>query len=246
MKQYLFFSLILFSFFSCDKNILDPTNSNNSSAATPTPNACANADAALWAVQSITSQQSLPNLPAVDITIGLGVGLFTSNGLTAASPSRVNVGTVTANNTTDLDYEGETYLNKPGTSDPQGINWSSGVTWKITGDNGYTAFTHTPTNRFPTVSAITSDATVTKSSGYTLSCNTITGADSVLFLVGDVAKTLGPTATSHTFSASDLAGLSTGTSVAQIVPYTFSSKDFGGKTICFGKEAVRQLVVDIQ
>lgn len=246
MKNLLFFSLVLFSFFSCQVDPFNPTNTNTTSAPPPTPNACANADGALWAVQSITSQQSLPNVPAVDITIGLGVGVFTSNGLTSASPSRVNVGTVTANNNTDLDYEGETYISKPGTNDPQGINWSSGVTWKITGDNGYTAFTHTPSNRFPTVSAITSNATVTKSAGYTLSCNTITGADSVLFLVGDVAKTLGPTATSHTFSASDLSSLANGTNIAQIVPYTFSSKDFGGKTICFGKEAVRQLVVEIQ
>lgn len=246
MKRLFFFSLILLSFFSCDKDILNPSANTPTTAAPPTPNACDNADAALWAIQSTSSQQTLPSLPAVDITIGLGVGIFTSNGLTTTSPSRVAVGTVTANSNTDLEYEGETYISKPGTNNPQGINWSSGVTWNVTGDNGYTAFTHTPTNRFPTVSAITSATTVTKSAGYTLTCSTIAGADSVLFLVGDVAKILGPNATSHTFSSGDLAPLATGTNIVQIVPYTFSSKVFGGKTICFGKEAVRQLVVDIQ
>lgn len=244
MKNVFFFFAICFLFVACVKDPFAPDNSNNSS--TPaTPNACPNADGAFWAVKSVTKQQSIPNTPAFEITIGTGVGFFTSNGLGAATPTRVSVGNATANGTT-MDYMGETYIATASASQATGIDWTNGVSWEITGDNGYPAFTHTPTNLFPTATEITSADVVDKGTGYTLTCNTVSNADSVLFLVGGVHKTLGPTATSCTFSSSELSGLDNGTQLVQIVPYTYSSAVFGGKTICFGKEMVQQLSVTVQ
>jgi len=244
MKNVFFFFVISFLFVACVKDPFATTTTNNSG--TPaTPNACPNADGALWAVKSVTKQQSVPNVPAFELTIGIGVGFFTSNGLSSATPTRVSVGDVTANSNT-MDYMGETYITTPSASQATGIDWSNGVMWEVTGDNGFPSFTHTPTNNFPTVTEITSGDVVDKATGYTLTCNTVTGADSVLFLVGGVHKTLGPTATSCTFTSSELSTVDNGTNLVQIVPYTYSSAVFGGKTICFGKEMVQQLSVTVQ
>ena len=243
MKNVLFFFAISFLFAACVKDPFAPSTNNNSTPSTP--NACPNADGALWAVKSVTKQQTVPSVPAFEITIGTGVGFFTSNGLAAASPARVSIGDVTVNGTT-MDYMGETYIATASASQATGIDWSNGVTWEATGDNGFPAFTHSPTNTFPTVTEVTSADVVDKASGYTLTCNTVTGADSVLFLVGGVHKTLGPTATSCTFTSSELSNLDNGTQLVQIVPYTYSSAVFGGKTICFGKEMVQQLSVTVK
>lgn len=244
MKNVFFFLAISVLFIACIKDPFAPTTNNNNG--TPaTPNACPNTDGALWAVKSVTKQQSVPNVPAFEITVGTGVGFFTSNGLSAATPTRVSIGDIKVNGT-KMDYQGETYLATASASQATGIDWSNGVSWEATGDNGYPAFTHTPTNNFPTVTEITSGDVVTKSSGYTLTCNTVSGADSVLFLVGGVHKTMGPNATSCTFTANELSTLDNGTNLVQIVPYTYSSAVFGGKTICFGKEMVQQLSVTVQ
>lgn len=244
MKRLFPILITLLVFSSCVK---DPLNQNtNSRAATPTPNACPNADGALFAVRSLTKGPDLPGgFPSPTITLGLGVGVFTDGGFSANPVVRANVGTVEANGTT-LDYEGETYVNKPSATDVEGIDWSNGVNWSVSGGSGFPAFTHSPTNAFPTVTEITSPATVTRSAGYTLTCDAVTRADKVLFLVGDVQFIATGNVTSHTFSASDLSGLDAGTNFVQIVPYTLSDQTFGGKTICFVNETVQQLAVEIE
>lgn len=242
MKNGLIFLFCSLLFTACIKDPLAPAN--NSTAAPATPNACPTADGALWAVQSI-SERDNPIGGTFSITIGLGVGVFSSNGTLGSSTNRVNVGTVKLNGT-DAEYIGETYVTQPGINNPNGVDFNNGVTWEISGDNGFGAFTHTPTNAFPTASEITSGTTVTKADGYTLTCATVTGADAVLFLVGDVEKIVTGNTTSCTFSASELSSLDNGESLVQIVPYTTSSANVGGKNICFGKEMVQQLSVTIQ
>ena len=244
MKNLTFIALIALFFTACIK---DPFNQNPSttSAPPPTPNACPTADAALWAVRSFSTRDVAPGFPSVDIEIGLGVGIFTTNGVGNTSSSRVNVGAVSVNGE-NADYEGETYITKPSASNAEGVDFTSGVSWQVAGDDGFGGFTHVPTNVFPSSSAITSSKEVVKANGYTLSCSTISNADSVLFLIGDVYKIAGGNTTSYTFTATDLSGLSTGDNVAQIVPYTLSSATLGGKNICFGKEVVRQISVTIK
>lgn len=245
MKNTLFFLIISLLFTACIKDPFATTNNTTNSPSAPTPNACPGADGALWAVKSITTQNVGNGIPPINITIGTGVGFFSSNGISANPMNRVSVGTVSLNGT-DADYQGETYVTIPSTTTPTGISFSNGVTWNVSGDNGFAGFNHTPNNTFPTASEITSGNTVDKANGYTLTCNTVSGADSVLFLVHDIAKTIGGNATSCTFSASELAGLASGTTFVQIVPYSMSSAVFGGKTICFGKEMVQQLSVTVQ
>lgn len=242
MKNTIFFIAICLSFVACIK---DPLNNTPTNSTPTTPSAPANCDATLWAVKSNTKYDPGFGLPQTTIQLGTGIGLFSSNGLSSASITRVNVGTVKLNSTS-MDYIGESYITTATSTNPTGIDFSGGVTWEVSGDNGFSAFTHTPTNSFPSVSDITSGTTVTKASGYTLTCNTVSGADSVLFLVGDVHKTLGGNATFCTFSSSELSSLGNGTQLVQIVPYSYTTAVFGGKTICFGKEMVQQLSVTVQ
>jgi len=246
MKKIGFLLVVSVFFWACIKDPLNNNNNNNNSSSTPpTPNVCPSADGALFAVKSITKQDVGMGFPATTITLGTGVGFFSSNGISGSNINRVSAGTVKLNST-EMDYMGETYIATASASDPTGIDFSNGVTWDVSGDNGFGAFTHSPTNAFPTVSEITSGDVVSKSSGYTLTCNTVTSADSVLFLVGEVSKTLAGNATSCTFSSSDLSSVDEGTTFVQIVPYTFSSATVGGKTICFGKEMVQQLSVEVE
>jgi hypothetical protein len=111
--------------------------------ATPaTPNACPTADGALWAIKSVTTREVGFGIPPVAITLGLGVGFFSSNGLSGNPMTRVNVGTVTLNGES-TDYQGETYITIPDAQNASGISFGTGITWEITGDNGFGAFTHT-------------------------------------------------------------------------------------------------------
>ena len=98
----------------------------------------------------------------------------------------------------------------------------------------------------PTLGAISANETVVRSNGYTMSTAQVAGADSVLFLVGHVAKTLAGNATTCSFTADELSELQAGANVVQIAAYKYTNQTFGGKNIYFGKEAVRSVSVTIQ
>lgn len=236
------FALSTSILFSCskDEEAATPAPTPTPTPTTPTGNPTGNtspsfigADASLWAIKSL-SVTTIPGMPPVTTTVGLGVAAF-NNGTT----TMVDAGTVKLNTTVLTKNANNSYNNTPGTSNPTGIDFSSGVTWDVTGNNGFSAFTEVVTLNFPTVSEITSSTTITKSSGYTLTVNTVSGADSVMFLVGSVTKTLAGNATSCTFSSSELSGLNTGSTVIQVAAYTFTNKDISGKDTYFGNETVQ-------
>lgn len=209
------------------------TNTNTpSGSTTPTP---ADADGVLWAINSSSVYQGFT------IQIGTAVAVF-KNGT-----SMVDAGTVKVDGTTMAKASNNAYTLTPSQSNPTGLTFGSSVNWNITGANGHAAFSYDcNTIQFPVGSAISSGATVTKTNGYTLSCPSISGADSTLFMVGNISKTIVGNATSYTFSASELSGLTAGTSVASIVPYKITSSTINGKKYYFGKETVNQLTVTIQ
>src|SRR5690606_11430820 len=124
-------------------------------------------------------------------------------------------------------------------ANPTGIDFSGGVSWNVAGGNGFTGFTKNVTLTFPTVGEVNSSTTIDKTANYTLSVNSVTGADSVLFLIGDVSKTLGGNATSCTFSSSELSSLSSGTTVVQVAAYTYANETISGKEIYYGNETVQ-------
>lgn len=223
---------------SCKKEDLVPEEptpapvNTPSGSTTPIPG---NADGVMWAIKSSSTVQGFT------IDIGTAVAIF-MNGTT----DLVNVGTVSVNSQNLSMSSNNAYTFTPSQTLPTGLNFSS-TNWSVAGGSGHTAFTYDASAlTFPDGSAITSSATVTKADGYTLTCSSVTGADSTLFMVGNVAKTVVGSANSCTFSASELSGLSAGTSVVMIVPYKLMQATINGKNYYFGKERVNQLAVTIE
>lgn len=240
----LFLGLAL-SFSACKKDDPDPPatpSGGGAGASTPstTPN-FADADASLWAVRSF-STQSTPIGP-VDLEIGLGVGVFSND----AFATFLNVGDVSLNGTALARQSNNSYVSQPSQANPAGIDFTAGVDWNVQGGNGFDGFTRSVTAfPFPTVAAITSDGNVVRTNGYTLATTQVTGADSVIFLVGNASKTLAGNVTTCSFSAEELTGAGTGSALVQIAPFKYSSEVIGGKRIYFGKEMVRTKPVTIQ
>jgi hypothetical protein len=198
------------------------------------------ADASLWAVQSLSITQ-IPNMPPITTTIGIGVGVFFDTG-----SNYVDVGSVKLNNNALTKNPNNSYTYTSGQTSPLGIDFNSGVNWNVAGGNGFPAINKNVTLGFPTVSEITSPTTITKANGYTLYVNSVTGADSVLFLIGDVNKTIAGNATSCTFSPSELSSLSAGTTVVQVAAYITTNETLNGKLIYYGNETVQTKTATVQ
>ncbi|MNK22617.1 hypothetical protein D3C87_408960 [compost metagenome] len=209
----------------------DPVNTPSGST-TPVPT---NADGVMWAIRSTSTVQGFT------IDIGTAVGIF-MNGTT----DLVNVGTVSVNSQNLTASSNNAYTFTPSQTMPTGLDFSS-TNWSVSGGSGHAAFTYDASSlTFPSGSAITSSSTVKKADGYTLTCSTVSGADSTLFMIGNVSKTIAGSANSCAFSASELSGLSAGTSVVMIVPYKLMHATVNGKNYYFGKERVNQLAVTIE
>jgi hypothetical protein len=82
--------------------------------------------------------------------------------------------------------------------------------------------------------------------GYTLTVNSVTGADSVLFLVGGIDKTIAGNATSCAFTASELSSLANGSTAVQVAAYTSTSETLSGKVIYYGNETVQSLITTVE
>jgi len=248
-KKLLVLLIIGITLFSCAKDDDTPAPTVTPTP-TPTPaptgNASGNAqpnfigaDATMWAVNSVTVTTVANN--TITTTIGIGVGVFLDG-----SSNSVDVGTVQLNSNTLTLNPNNSYVFVPGVSMPTGIGFSGGVNWSVAGGNGFPAITKNLTLSFPTVSEITSSATVTKANGYTLTVNTVTGADSVLFLVGGIDKTIAGNATSCTFSANELSGLANGVTAVQVAAYTSTSETLSGKLIYYGNETVQSKTTTVE
>ncbi|MCB0763257.1 MAG: hypothetical protein KDB84_01030 [Flavobacteriales bacterium] len=228
-----------------DEETATPSNGGGGGSTPAAPSTTPNfsdADASLWAVNTFTSQ--VTPIGTFDIQVGVGVGAFTTDGFA----TMVNVGAVTLNTTPLTAQSNNAYVSTPSQTEPTGIDFGSGSTaWSVAGGSGFAGFDRTITSfNFPTVSAISSAETVVRSNGYTLTTPSVAGADSVLFLVGGVTKTIAGNANSCTFTASELGGLGTGANLVQVAAYRTTNEVIGGKNIYFGKETVRTKSVTIQ
>ena len=212
---------------------------NATTAPSTTPNFIG-ADATLWGVKTFTST------PIGSIEVGVGVAVFTND----AYATFVNVGSVGLNGTDLTAQSNNSYTSTSSQTNPLGIDFSnSNTNWSVAGGNGFPGFTRDVSATefaFPAIDAISSGDVVIRADGYTLTVPAVASADSMLFVVGSVAKTLVGTATSCTFTAAELAGLATGSSLVQVAAYSYISEDQGGKNIYFGKETVRTKAVTIQ
>jgi hypothetical protein len=245
MKKNIIGALLIGGFMlqSCDKVDIIPEVPSDE----PTPTSTAaqpqivGADGALWAVKS----HSITTVAGQSITMTIGTGVAFFNDGTSTT-TFVEAGDVTLNSTGLTKNDNNSYVSIPSQSQPTGISFGSDVDWTVSGGNGIPAINKTVSLGFPTVNAITSATTIDKSQSYTLTTSGVTGADSTLFIVGGVTKTIIGNATTCTFSPAELSGATSGTSVIQIAAYTMMNENVSGKNIYYGNETVQTLTAEIQ
>lgn len=200
------------------------------------------ADAVLAAVRVFSVQ----NTPIGDVTVTLGMAsaVFSNDQLSSFE----NVGAVTCNGEALTRLGNNSYAYQPSAMSPTGIDLTSSneVTWTVDGGAGFASMDETIGGPFPAVAEINSGATVVRNDGYTLSTTSVLNADSVIFVVGNVMRTLPGNVTSCTFTPADLSGLASGAAQAQVLGYRSTSQTIAGKKHYFVKQTSRSRSITIQ
>lgn len=224
---------------SCSKKDDNNSNNNNNNSG---GSSIQLGDGTLVAVRSETVQ-STP-VGDITITIGTGVAVFSA---AADYSAFADGGGVTLNEQSLQKQSNNSYVFTPGVALPTGIDFASGVNWSVAGNSatGVPAFTHSVSGGFPVAGNISSPTEISKASGFTLTISNISNADSVYFLVNDVLKAMPGTATSATFTAAELSGLSNGTGLVSVAAWRFTNAQYGGKNFYFVNETVKQKSVTI-
>jgi hypothetical protein len=191
------------------------------------------ADATLIAVNSESSTI------AGTISTGTAIAVFYDNG------TLIDAGEVKCETKKLKKNANNSYTFIPGILSPTGIIFSIPVSWEVAGGNGFPALNEDYNSAFPVVGNVTSGGTVSKANGYTLSVGSVSGADSILYQVGDVIVTTASSQTSYSFSSAELSGLANGTSVVSVAPYNYESRTISSKKVYFVNETVKQKTVNI-
>lgn len=237
-KNWILFLLpafLVFGFSSCKKdNNTTPTQTQNLG-----PTQLFNYSDA-WGlcagVKTIT-YQNVPIIGPQQFIIGTAVTAFPT---AAGGSTYQDAGTVNCNAEALTKQSNNSYVFNPSQSSPEGIDFSSGSSWDVSGSANVPAFSHTFSS-FPSSPSITSNTDeVTLSSGYTFTISSVSNADSILFILasgsGYVTKTTGGSATSVTFSASELSSLQASDyGLLQVTPYRYEANTsvIPGKKVYF-------------
>lgn len=234
--KIIFMALIgLISFNSCEKEEDKPEEpaSNNTTTSTPTFN---DADAVLVAINSVSSAQGIP------FTFGSAVAVFFN-----ANKDNVSVGTVKVNGDKNLDKNANnSYTFTVSPINPTGLSFSNDIPWSVSGDNGFSAFNTSSTQGMPVVGSVNANETVDKNKDYSLSTGTISNADSVIYLVGGLTKTVAASVKSVTFTVSEMSSLKAGASVVSITPYNYTKKVIDSKNIYLVNQVTTSKTVTIK
>ena len=220
-----------------DEDEPDPTPTQNTDT-DPTPE-FPMADATLVAVDSKTTQDT--PLGTFDIFIGTAVGLFFD-----ANQALLDAGTVSINGNNLTKNSNNSYTYLPSLTDPEGLSFTMGTDWEVSGSADFPAFTASPGFDFPSVGAISGGDIVDRSADYTISISSVSDADSIIYVVSGITKTTAGNVTSCTFSADELAGAPAGQGIIQAAPYAFDDQEFSDKTVYFVKEKVVSKSVTIE
>ncbi len=236
-------SALLFatSLYSCKKS------SSSTPTPTPTPTTTSTPTPTTGDVDGALISLKIDVATAV---AGVTYTITTETGVATFFPSAGNHGTyvdggaVTVN-TVALEKQTNNSYTKTATTGqtPADLSFDGGSSWTVAGNGSVPAFTYSHTAAFPT---FTGDipASITRSAGLTITLSgNVSGADSVIVLIAagtkSVTHTVGGSASSVTFSASDLAVFSTvtdNTAILEVDPYRLTVKAEGGKNYAFVKE----------
>jgi hypothetical protein len=220
-----------------DEDQPDTTPTQNTDS-DPTPS-FPMADATLIAIDTKTTQET--QVGTFEIFIGTAVGLFFD-----ANQALLDAGTVSINGSNLTQNSNNSYTYLPSLTEPEGLSFSTGTDWEVSGSANFPAFSASPAFDFPSVGDISGADIVDKSADYTISISSVSDADSIIYVVSGVTKTTAGNVTSCTFSADELAGAPTGQGIIQAAPYAYSDQEFSGKTVYFVKEKVVSQSVTIE
>ncbi|MCC6541686.1 MAG: hypothetical protein IT225_05660 [Flavobacteriales bacterium] len=99
---------------------------------------------------------------------------------------------------------------------------------------------------YPSVGVITSADTVPDGAGYTLTCDGVSGADSVVFVLGSLQRTLAGNVATCTFSAAEVQGLGAELYMASITALRVRHGTIGEVACRFGKGYTRSVMILVE
>ncbi|MEO8760885.1 MAG: hypothetical protein ABI388_06545 [Bacteroidia bacterium] len=226
------------------------TTGGSSSPSTATPATPSDANGVLVALKLHTGTTT--NIPGYGpyttfINIDGGIGLFPT---AAGGSTYQDAGTVTIN-TTNLDKQTDNQYNKIQQVNQANFNISNQVKWTVTGNTNVPAvtnFTSTTPPVYDTTyfAGLLTSNTITRANGLSFNINSyvsnkVNGDSVICVLVGGgstkLVKTVSAYASSMSFTASELAALSTTTTGQfQVTPYHQTNQTFSGKKYYFISE----------
>lgn len=189
----------------------------------------------MWAINSKTTVSTGGfDFGAGDIEVDFGTAFasFVDAG------KYVGVGKVTVANTELKMESNKMYLSPFSLTSPTGITFEGKVTWTVEGGNGFSAINYTSAKFFPKAAGLSADETVDRSTSYTISISSVSGADSIFYGINDLYKTVAGNVKSVTFTPNELSKLSKGNAFVQVAPYNFEMKKNGKRDLIYGNQIV--------
>lgn len=232
-------------------NTTNNTNTTPPPATTPSPQspnpAPSDAAGSMVAVKTIT-YVSVPMVGVIRQDVGTGVAAFWNT-----PGTYLDAGAITLNTNALTKQTNNAYIFTPGTSNPSGLDFSSGNTnWSVAGNSGNSipAINYDPAMGFPSMDTIAGGiSTVTKANGVTLNMSsTITNADSVIYAVhGPSGSAIVTNAnfSGYTFTGAQLSNIGSGSGYVQIASYKLTYQTVSGKKYYFINESVYTKAVTI-
>ena len=197
----------------------------------------------LWAINTKTSVSAGGlgmDIGDMQVDFGTAFATFTDGG------NNVAAGDVKVNDISLKMEKNKFYMSPVSVTNPTGITFDGKAKWSVAGAGNIPAVNYTTNKSFPTASGFTCDATVDKAASYSISLSSVSNADSILFMVNDVVKTVRGNVKSVTFTSEELNSLKKGNAFVQVAPYNYEIKLVGSKNFVFGNQVVFSKLVTIK
>lgn len=199
----------------------------------------------LWAINTKTTVSTGMTVPGMDmgdvqVDFGTAVAVFSDGG------KNVPAGEVKVNDVALKMESNNFYMSPISLIDVTGITFDGATKWSVAGANNIPAVNYTTSKRIPTATGFTCDVNVDKTVSYSISLSTVAYADSILYMVNNVIKTVAGNVKSVTFTAEQLSALKKGNAFVQVAPYNYEIKQFGSKSFVIGSQIVFSKLVTIK
>jgi len=190
----------------------------------------------LVAIKSISYQEAAGIQIPIEVNTASATFVSSPGSSTFIDAGQVTLNTKVLSKETNNSYIYQDLLNP--------LNFNT-VSWSVTGANGIPTIAYSDDKPWPSFNGFTTlPATVTKSAGVTVNLNSaVSNADSVYLILasndGNFAiKRVSGNAADVTLSASEISGITAGSGMIQLVPWSFKKEDFDSKDFYFVLEAV--------